>query len=95
MIILARHGAPEVIIANNRPQFAAAEFQCFADNYGQAVLVNPSQMEKLKELFKQLPASVESKRPLSCLQGYNGYSPAELLYIELGEGLSLIFDGKP
>ena len=32
--IIARHGIPEIVFSDNGPQFSAAEFKLFTDEYG-------------------------------------------------------------
>ena len=54
--ILARHGIPQTVVSDNRPQYSSSEFAQFAKSINLTILpiahIFHKQMENLKELFK-------------------------------------------
>lgn len=86
----ARHGIPETVVSDNGPQFAAASFSKFAEEWGFTHLTSSprypqsnGEAERAVKTAKNL--IVKSEDPYSALLSYrssplqNGYSPAELL----------------
>ena len=87
--IIARHGIPEIVFSDNGPQFSAAEFKRFADEYGFYHKTSPrfpqsnGEAERAVQTIKNLLQKADD--PYQALLVYratplrNGYSPAELL----------------
>ncbi|XP_046860168.1 uncharacterized protein LOC124453393 [Xenia sp. Carnegie-2017] len=88
--IFSRHGIPETVVSDNGPQYAAAVFSKFAEEWGFTHLRSSSrypqsngEAERAVKTAKKL--IIKSEDPYSGLLAYrsspfqNGYSPAELL----------------
>ena len=92
--IFARHGIPQVIISDNGPQYSAAVFSKFAEDYGFVHMTSSPKYPKangeaeravrtIKSLLKKCSGKAED--PYLALMAYRatplacGYSPAELL----------------
>ena len=88
--VIAIHGIPDVVVSDNGPQFACAEFQAFAAEYGFSHVTSSPRypqsngeaeraVQTVKKIFKK------AKDPYLALLSYraaplqNGYSPSELL----------------
>ncbi|XP_044167689.1 uncharacterized protein K02A2.6-like [Acropora millepora] len=86
-----RHGIPEITVSDNGPQFAAATFSKFAEEWGFTHLTSSSphypqsngEVERAVKTAKDL--IIKSEDPYLALLSYrstpleNGYTPAELL----------------
>ncbi|XP_046855956.1 uncharacterized protein K02A2.6-like [Xenia sp. Carnegie-2017] len=88
--IFSRHGIPETVVTDNGPQYAAAIFSKFAEEWGFTHLTSSprypqsnGEAERAVKTAKNL--IIKSEDPYSGLLAYrssplqNGYSPAELL----------------
>ena len=92
--IFARHGIPQVIISDNGPQYSAAVFSKFAEDYGFVHMTSSPKypqangeaervVRTIKSLLKKCSGKAED--PYLALMAYRatplacGYSPAELL----------------
>ena len=85
-----RHGIPEIVVSDNGPQFAAATFSKFAEEWGFTHLTSSphypqgnGEVERAVQTAKNL--IIKAKDPYLAILSYrstpldNGYTPAELL----------------
>ena len=90
--IFARHGIPEVVITNNGPQFASADYKKFAQSYQfEHITSSPNypqgngEAERGVQIVKNLLKKSEDPYMYLALMAYRstplevGYSPSELL----------------
>ena len=88
-VIFARHGVPESVISDNRPQYSSAEFAKFAEDWGFTHITSSpkypqsnGEAERMVQTTKNL--LTKSDDPYEALLAYratpleNGFSPAEL-----------------
>ena len=87
----ARHGIPEMVFSDNGPQYSAAEFSKFAEEWGFTHLTSspryPQSNGEAERAVKTVKSMLKKcKDPYLALLTYrstpihNGYSPAELLF---------------
>ena len=88
--IFARHGIPQTVMSDNGPQYAAAAFVKFAQEYGFAHITSSPRYPQSNGAAERAVRTVKSLLdkngdPYAALLAYrstpleNGYSPAELL----------------
>ncbi len=88
--IFCRHGVPEIVVSDNGPQFAAASFSKFAEEWGFTHLTSspyyPQSNGEAERAVKTVKSLItKSEDPYLALLSYrstplqNGYTPAELL----------------
>ena len=87
--IFARHGIPETVIPDNRPQYSSAEFSKFAQEWGFShVTSSPKYPQRNREVERTVQTIknflTKAEDPHEALLAYratpleNGFSPAEL-----------------
>ena len=82
--IFSRHGIPETVMSDNRPQYSAAVFEEFAKEYGFTHVTSSPKYPQANGTAERAVKTVKQLRN-SAMLAYrstpleNGYSPAELL----------------